>query len=238
MRSPAGGNGYARRMPLTPFLIVFFVFAGLCVLLALSQGFAMRRCWRERRRFAASHRLVWLLVFLLLGTLSGLLGSALLGYRRLTSETVLADLSARQLEPRRFAVRIDYPDGNRRSVEVFGEQWQLDARVIKWKPSAVAFGLPALYRIERISGRYIDTADEATQVRSAIALETSGRIDLFELKQKFPRWMDWLDADYGSAAYLPLVDGGNYRVSLSPLGGLIARPADSATEALLREAGW
>ena len=107
-------------MPLTPFLIVFFVFAGLCVLLALSQGFAMRRRWRERRRFAASHRLVWLLVFLLLGTLSGLLGSALLGYRRLTSETVLADLSARQLEPRRFAVRIDYPDGSRRSVEVFG----------------------------------------------------------------------------------------------------------------------
>lgn len=104
-------------MPLTPFLIVFFVFAGLCVLLALSQGFAMRRRWRERRRFAASHRLVWLLVFLLLGTLSGLLGSALLGYRRLTSETVLADLSARQLEPRRFAVRIDYPDGSRRSVE-------------------------------------------------------------------------------------------------------------------------
>lgn len=225
-------------MPLTPFLIAFFVFAGLCALLALSQGFAMRRCWRERRRLSACHRLVWLLVFLLLAALAALFASSLLGYRRLTTETVLADLSARQLEPRRFAVRIDYPDGSRRSVEVFGEQWQLDARVIKWKPSAVVLGLPALYRVERISGRYVDVADENTQVRSAIALDAPGRVDLFRLKQDFPRWLDWVDASYGSAAYLPLVDGGNYRVSLSPLGGLIARPSDTQTEQKLRDAGW
>lgn len=223
-------------MPLTPFLIAFFLLAGFCALLALSQGFAVRRCWRERRRFSACHRLLWLLVFLLLAALAALLGSALLGYRRLTTETVLADLSARQLAPRRFEVRIEYPDGSRRSVEIFGEQWQLDARIIKWKPTAVLLGMPSLYRIERISGRYIDVADENTQVRSAIGLAEPSRFDLINLKQEFPKWLGWVDADYGSAAYLPLVDGGSYRVSLNPLGGLVARPADAQTQQRLREA--
>jgi hypothetical protein len=30
------------------------------------------------------------------------------------------------------------------------------------------------------------------------------------VKQQFPQWLPWVDADYGSAAYLPLVDGGRF----------------------------
>jgi len=225
-------------MPLTPILVVLYVFAGFCALFALINGVGVRRRWRERRRFSACHRSVWAVVFLLLALLGAFAASALLGYRRLTTETPLATLAARQLGPQHYALRIDYPDGEHRDVEIAGDQWQLDARVIKWEPRAVMLGAPPLYRVERISGRYIDAAQANERRHSIVVLEERNPFDLLDIKRRFPAWLPWVDADYGSAAYLPLVDGGEYRVSLAPAGGLVARPADARTEQLLHDAGW
>ena len=225
-------------MPLTPILIALFIFAGVCALLALGNGFGARRRWRARRRFAACHSSLWSVVFLLLATLATVAGLALQGYRRLTLETTLATLDTRQLGEQRYAVRIEYPDGTRRNVELAGDQWQLDARIVKWQPRAVMFGAPPLYRLDRLSGRYTDAAQETERTRSVADLGTQEALDLLDIKRRFPRWMGWVDADYGSGAYLPLIDGGRYQVTLAAAGGLVARPADTATEQKLREIGW
>ncbi len=225
-------------MPITPILIALFILAGVCALLALANGFGARRRWRQRRRFAAGHSSLWSLVFLVLAVLGAVAGSALLGYRRLTIETVVATLDTRQLGEQRYAVRIEYPDGTRRNVELAGDQWQLDARIVKWQPRAVMLGAPPLYRLDRLGGRYADAAQESERARSVVDLAGENPIDLLDLKRRFPDWMGWIDADYGSGAYLPLLDGGRYVVSLAPAGGLVARPADAATEQKLRTAGW
>jgi len=227
-------------MPLTPFLIGFFIFAGLCGLFALANGLGARRRWRQRRRFAACHSSLWSVVFVLLALLGAFAGSALLGYRRLTTETTIATLDTRKLDEQRYAVRIEYPDGSRRNVDLAGDQWQLDARVIKWQPRAVMLGAPALYRLDRISGRYTAAAQERERVRSVVALgeENPFDLDLLDIKRRFPQWLGWVDADYGSAAYLPLLDGARYQVTVAPAGGLVARAADAATEQKLHAAGW
>ena len=225
-------------MPLTPILIALFIFAGFCALFAVGNGFGARRRWRERRRFAACHSSLWSVVFLLLAVFGALAGSALLGYRRLTAETTIATLDARQLADQRFAVRLEYPDGTRRHVELAGDQWQLDARVIKWGPRAVVFGAPPLYRVDRLGGRYAVAAQERESPRSVVELADANPLDLLDIKRRFPHWMGWVDADYGSAAYLPLVDGGRYVVTLAASGGLVARPADAATAQKLQAAGW
>lgn len=225
-------------MPLTPILIALFIFAGFCALFALGNAFGARRRWRGRRRFAACHSSLWSLVFLLLATLATVAGLSLQGYRRLTLETTIATLDARQLAEQRYAVRLEYPDGTRRNVELAGDQWQLDARVIKWQPRAVMFGAPPLYRVERLGGRHADAAQERERPRSVIELADANPLDLLDLKRRFPRWMGWVDADYGSAAYLPLVDGGRYVVTLAASGGLVARPADAATAQKLNAVGW
>ncbi|HQV73496.1 MAG: hypothetical protein IPH43_09815 [Xanthomonadales bacterium] len=225
-------------MPLTPILIALYVFAGFCALFALISAAGARRRWRERHRFSACHRSLWTMVFLLLALLGAFSASALLGYRRLTTETLLATLQVRQLGPQRFNVRIDTPDGAHRDVAIAGDQWQLDARVVKWEARAVMFGAPALYRLDRISGRYADATAESERARSVVALDEGNPFDLLDLKRRFPQWLPWIDADYGSAAFLPLVDGGEYNVSLAPAGGLVARPANALTERKLREAGW
>lgn len=216
-------------MLLESFQAVLFGVAAVNALVALALALRTRRRWRERRRLAATHRALWALVFLLLGLLAALGGASLLGYRRLTAETAVAAIDARRLAPQRYAVAVTTPDGVRREVELQGDDWQLDAQVIKWRSTAVLLGAPPLYRLDRVGGRYRDVAQEREAPRSVAALGPSRPLDLWRLKQRFPRWLPWVDADYGSAAYLPLVDGGRYTVTLSAVGGLVARPADAAT---------
>lgn len=228
-------------MSLTPFLVALYVFAGFCALVAAGHGASARRRWRERRRFAAGNRGLWCLVFVLLAAIGLITASALLGYRRLTAEALVARLDTRRLGPQHYAVGIEFPDGSRRRVELNGDQWQLDARVIRWDARAVVLGAPALYRLDRLSGRYRDAAIESTATKSVVDFSSDrplAALDAWRLKQRFPQWLPWIDADYGSAAYLPLVDGGAFAVTLAPTGGLIARAADHATADKLRQAGW
>ena len=177
-------------------------------------------------------------MFVLLALIGALGGTALLGYRRLASESLVASLETRQLAPQRYSVDVDLPDGTRRTAEIAGDEWQLDARVIKWDVRAVVLGAPPLYRLDRLSGRYRDAAREAEAQKSVVALSSPTSLDLWQMKQSFPRWLPWVDADYGSGAYLPLVDGGRFTVTLAAAGGLIARPADAPTAEKLQTSSW
>jgi hypothetical protein len=221
-------------MPLTPFLVALYGFAIVAAIVAIGHAAGARRHWRARRRFAACHRGLWSLVFVLLALIGAIGATALLGYRRLAAETPIASIETRALGSDRFAVDIALPDGTRKTGEIAGDEWQLDARVIKWDPRAVVLGAPALYRLDRLSGRWRDAAKEAESPKSVVALSNPTAIDLWQLKQAFPRWLPWIDADYGSGAYLPLVDGGRFDVTLAAAGGLVARPADAPTADKIR----
>jgi hypothetical protein len=221
-------------MPVT-FLYIVGVVA---LLFALAQLPATRRHWRARRRLRAMHRAAWCLVFAIVALLAAGFGIALRGYRLLTAETPVATISSRQVSPQQFAVRVDFPDGSHSSAVLNGDEWQLDARVIKWTPQAITLGAKPFYRLDRLSGRYRNIDQAKTTLPTVVALGQDSVVDLWKLKQDFPQWLPWIDADYGSAAYLPLIDDARYTASLSPLGGLIARPADAATAEKIKNAGW
>ena len=218
--------------------LALLILGAILLLTAFRHLFVAHRHWRARRRLAALLRAAWMLVFAALALLAVTLGLALRGYRLLMAEEPVATLAARETGKQQFALRIDFPDGSHRSAELHGDEWQLDARVIKWTPRAVELGARPLYRVDRLSGRYRDAAQAMTLTPSLIDLSGERILDLWQLKREFPQWLPWIDADYGSAAYLPLVDGANYRVTLSPTGGLVARPADAATAQKLKAAGW
>jgi hypothetical protein len=218
--------------------IAMLVLGGILLLTAFRHLFVAHRHWRARRRVAATLRAAWMLVFAALAVITLGLGVALRGYRLLMAEEPIATLDARGLSPQQFAVRLDFADGSHRSATLAGDEWQIDARVIKWTPRAIELGARPLYRVDRLSGRYRDATQAATAKPSIVDLGGESLLDLWQLKKEFPQWLPWIDADYGSAAYLPLVDGARYRITLSPVGGLIARPADEASAAKLRAAGW
>ena len=112
---------------------------------------------------------------------------------------------------------------------MYGDDWRLEAVVLKWKLPALLAGVPPLYRLDRLSGRYDDPAQEAEAPRSVIGFGEAGAFDLPALSKQYPRWLPEVDTVYGSGAFLPLVDQGHYSVSLMRIGALVARP-DEATE--------
>ncbi len=212
--------------------------AALFGLAALAQSFAVRRRWRQRRRLSACHRSAWLLVLVSLALLASALALSLDGYRRLSAEKPVASIGVRAFGPQQWALRVDLADGTHESAQITGDDWQLDARVIKWTPRAVSLGAQPLYRVERISGRWRDTAKAKTAPTSISAVGGDGMLDLWQLKRRYPAWLPWVDADFGSAAYMPLIDGARYDVTIAAAGGLIARPADDETKAKLDAMDW
>jgi hypothetical protein len=171
-----------------------------------------------------------LVVFLLLAALVGGMAMSLRGYRFLGEEAPVVQVDARILSPQRWSVTLTWPDGATRNVVLAGDDFQVDAIVLKWKLPALLAGLPPLYRLDRLSGRYQDATQEASAPRTVIDFREAGAGDLFDLKKQMPRWLPEVDTVFGSGAYLPLVDGGRYSVSLMRTGALVARPDDATAQ--------
>lgn len=199
--------------------------------LGLWTGAALVRAARARRPLRALNRLLLTLALDLAAIAALLLALALHGYGRLTTETPVARLHFEQTGTQAFLATIELPDGESTQYPLRGDEWQLDARVVKWKPMAVVAGFDPLYKLDRLSGRYRDIEAERTNAKSAHDLAGGGELDLWRLAQRYPRWLPFVDTEYGSGAYLPMRDGAAFDVSLSPLGGLIARPAAAGGEA-------
>lgn len=160
------------------------------------------------------------------------IGSNLLTYQRLSHERPVAEISFERLAPQRYLARVDLAGaGEPRHFELYGEEWQIDARVLKWHSVGNLLGLDSHYRLERISGRYRSIEQERSATRSVYTLAERQplSLDLWSWANAHPHWLPWVDAVYGSAAYLPMRDGARYQISLSQ-SGLIARPLTAATD--------
>lgn len=193
-----------------------------------------RRPWRERRRLAAWWRLGMVLIWLLLAAVLALGGWSLRGYRRLVSEAPVVTVDARILSPQRWALTLTWPDGSTREIQLAGDAFRIEAIVLKWKLPALLAGVSPLYRLDRLDGRYDQATQEASAPRTVVDFNRAGEFDLIMLRKRFPQWLPEVDAVYGSGAFLPLVNGGHYQVSLMRTGALVARP-DATTAQRLSE---
>lgn len=213
------------RLPST-ILLVLAVVALLSTLVLLV---ALRERLQEGQRLEAAARAVLLLVTFSLTLMLAGAGFALRGYRLLDEETPVVEINARILSPQRWALTLHWPDGASRQVQLAGDAWRLEAVVLKWKTPAMLAGLPPLYRLDRLSGRYDDPTQEAEALRTVIGFREAGSFDLLDLHKQYPQWLPSIDVLFGSGVFLPLVDQGHYTVSLMRTGALVARP-DEATE--------
>lgn len=154
-------------------------------------------------------------------------------YARLTHEQQAARVTLRQLGERRFVATVQAPKEPARHYELAGDEWQIDARVLKWRGFATVLGFDTVYRLERLSGRYSDTFSERTALRTVYSLapETGG-LDLWALVRRHHRYLPFADALYGSAAYVPMAESAEYDVSVSA-SGLVVRPANEAARRAL-----
>ena len=174
------------------------------------------------------------LLLLVLSALIMAISINIFTYDRLTHEALVAEVQFRERAPQQFWISVTLPHTRAMVFDLQGDEWQLDARILKWHGIAFLFGFDTVYRFERLSGRYRDITQERTAERTVYSLGEGRGLDLWTIVQKHGRWLPWVDAVYGSATYMPMVDRGSYNVLISTTG-LVARPKNDIAREKVRK---
>jgi hypothetical protein len=215
--------------------MTFIALIVVCALLGLLFFVAAIRRLRRRRVVGGMAHGGAALILFLAAACAALIAANLSSYQRLTHEQAAGELQLSRVADRQFNAVLTYPDGERADFPLRGDEWQVDARVLKWHAFANLVGFDTAYRLERISGRYANIEDERSEPRTVYDLQTPGRIDAWELVHRYHSWVPWMDAVYGSATYLPMADGALYEIKVSQ-SGLLARPLNQAARDAV--GGW
>lgn len=167
------------------------------------------------------------LLLLSLGGLAGMIAFGIQGYQTLTREEVAARISVSPVAPQRFAATFRYPDGRVENFIIAGDEIYVDAHILKWQPLANLFGLHTAYELDRVAGRYRDIEQERTAERTIRSLSQDKPINLFGLRQRHTFLAILLDAKYGSATFVPVIQPAELELRVSTTG-LLMREVSTA----------
>lgn len=158
----------------------------------------------------------------------------LLGYKQVLSEKPIATLSFERLGEQSYRAVLLETDGKEQRFDLAGDQWQLDARIVRWPSALAGLGAKPAYRLDRLGGRYYSLEKERQANRTVYGLaEDASWVDVWPLLTASSDWLP-LQAQYGSATYLPMADGALYAITLSSTG-LVGKPLnDPAQQAVKR----
>lgn len=191
-------------------------------------------CTRRGRILRASGSGISCFASIAVAGVALLLAFSYYSYGRLTSEKVISSIQFRQMTNDEYEARLMVRGERDRFFRLRGNEWQIDARLINWKPPATILGFDPIYRLERLSGRFSNIERERTEMRTVHALSPDRLLDIWVVARQFPLLTPGVDAYYGSATYVPMSDGARFEVSLSR-DAVIARPVnDAARDALGR----
>lgn len=153
-----------------------------------------------------------------------LLASNLYTYHRLTAEAPIAELRFRQVGPQRYEATIAWGDFcAEQQYLLLGDQWRLDAQFLKWRPWANLLGFDAMYRIERLGGRYAAVEEENGGTHLAHPLHDAERVDLPAILARYDGPFSPVDTLYGSSVYDTMAEHQLYRVYRGQSGLLVRR---------------
>ena len=214
-------------MVIKAFIVILAVLGGILFLLG------SRRFW-HRKVITGSLEGLTGLVLLMTAALTVVISVNLYTYDRLTHEMPVAEVRFQTRSPQHYWAYVLPEKKNPRAFDLRGDEWQLDARILKWHGIATVLGLDTVYRLDRLSGRYRSIAQEQTGPHTVYSLGDEYGLDIWVIARRYGRWIPWVDAIYGSGIYMPMADEARYAVYVSATG-LLARPAnDIAHEAVRR----
>lgn len=198
--------------------LLYWIALAVLVLLAVLTGRRVWRPLRERRPLRALVRAPLPLLFLSLAALLAVVRVSLHGYEALVREEVAATVDVEVRGPQRFTATFRQAGGETRSFELTGDRLFAEAHIVKWHPLANLLGLHTAYRLVRVGGRYDSIDDERGQPRAVHELTRPPLIDAFALASRVPTALPLVDAQYGSASFVPADDGARYELRVSTSG--------------------
>lgn len=156
------------------------------------------------------------------------------------SSLVIAQVYCERTGPNAYRVTLTrLPAGRMQVLEMAGDEWRLDARTLVWIGRAAALGLPNSYRLDRMGGRYLQTATSTPPASYALTDEDEPGEDIWAQARTDSAWASRIDARHAYSPWRTLADGARYDVALvRPPGGedpvLEARPANEAAAKAMR----
>lgn len=209
------------------FLIVLVTALG-----PLLFGFVLFRRFQRDPSFGLLLKGMIALGALLIMSLLLMVMLSLNGYHRITKESAIVEISMEEISRQRYIVTLYYDETQQYRYEIRGDQWQVDAHIIKMTPLANLMGFDSIYALDRLSGRYANPRQEETSERTVHQLNPYAGIDIWKFINRFDQVLPGFDARYGNAVFMPMADGAEYYLFINQTG-LLARPSnDIAVEAV------
>lgn len=191
----------------------------------------------RRRLGRASAHLVVGAPLALAGTVASFFGLNIQSYSRLTYEAPVATVRVQLVDQANslYDVTVTRADANvpPQVCRLQGDEWDISARVQKWQPWANVLGLDTTYTLDQLTNRYA-TAERGNG-KPITACDIAGpppAINAYVPKS----WLFWLfdhafveQRRFGSASFMPLAGGAEYRVMMTQ-SGLNAEPANDAAK--------
>lgn len=211
------------------FIAIFITIIGLALV------YVSFRVLANKGWFLGWLRGMWGLLLIAAGLTMGLSAFDLFSYKQIVSEQSVATISFEKLGTQRFTAIVAFSEGGQQQYELAGDQWQMDARLIKWPNALAAMGVKPGFRLDRISGRYYSLENERNAERTVYPLsESKFGLDIWSIFHNGGDGLNFIDAIYGTATFVPMADGALFEVLLSN-SGLLARPLNEpATVAINR----
>ncbi len=174
------------------------------------------------------------LVVLCLAGLMLLTALDIKAYKQWNEDEPLAKVSFSRLTDQQYEVVVVFSDNAvAKTYKVHGDQWQIEARILRWDGWLNRMGGKPGYRLERLSGRYISAAEDMYYPRSVHSLhKPSEYFDVWHWIYK-AGGLPGVRAAYGSATYIPMAHGAFYEVGLSQTG-VTAKPLNEQAKAALQ----
>lgn len=187
---------------------------------------------------------IFLFPFLTLALGTGAVALLLLSnyytFHRLADEEPIAELRFRRVGDLAYEAVLRHGDFcTPQTYLLYGDQWRLDAEFLKWRPWANLLGFDAMYRVERLGGRYADIDRENNGRQLAYELVSAMQSDLTGIISSYHGFFTPVDTLYGSSVYADMDEGTVFRVFRSQSGLFVRRHSDvtgnSAGEAMTIE---
>jgi hypothetical protein len=125
------------------------------------------------------------------------------------------------------------PGGRMQVFEVAGDEWRMDMRTLAWRGLAVEVGLNPVFRLDRLSTRYLSTATPGDASPSSYRLSDEVGEDIWAQARTGSRWSRYAAAEHVDGPWSPLAPRARYELWFDATG-LHVRPANEAAADALR----
>ena len=101
-----------------------------------------------------------------------------------------------------------------------GDQWTISGGIVKWHPWLTAVGVPSYHKPRALSGQFANVLRQQGELSSIYPLEPQADLS-WEILYRLQRWLPFIEAAYGSSAYVYVDPGIEHDIYVTPFGYMI-----------------